>query len=511
MQHDPLAFGAVLNGELSVEEKLGRQVYRARRTQDGRELAVRVVRAQTQAQATELLTRAEAVSGIRHPALARVEGHGSIDDRTYYIASELVRGSSLMEWVHAFGAPSLPQILALIQSLCAALQAALAIGIVHEALHPGSVRVLRSRADLTIKLLDLGVPALWLDGPPDAIALRFMAPEQLAALDHRSSAATNVYACGALLYFLALGESPYACDDLEALVAAQAEGRFKPPISLQPRFPSDLNDVVVRALALDPDQRYPSVSELAEALAACSGSVSQYVQSLGPRPTPSLASPERGRVSGTGVEPIGLLSSSPPVSESLLPEAAIDRDTDISSLREHYDIAAKSGTSETTKPKTQRWLVVPAIASALLIGIVLLRSASTPEPNQQQGAVASRARETPAPPPGLPLTAQVQIHEVQVQGSSLPTALIKRAVIRLRSHFKTCYERAAQAAGHNSFDELMVNVQIDARGRAHSPSVQGSKLPELETCIAAGASKLISEGPSDTHSLVASWKLSFRP
>jgi hypothetical protein len=287
---------------------------------------------------------------------------------------------------------------------------------------------------------------------------------------------------------------------------------------VKPRFPTDLNEVVLRALAREPERRYASVAELSEALAACSGSVSHYVQSLGPQvATPSLASPDRARASDPGVAAIGLLSSSPPLTEPLssLPPHALDRDTDISSLREHYDLAAGGGTA----PKSQqRWLALPVIASAGLIAFLIVRGLLAPDSAPapaKQGALASQPThprvEPPAPAPGLPLTAKVQIGEVQVQGSTLPAALIKRAVIRLRSDFKHCYERSARAAGHNSFDELTVDVQIDAHGRAHSPSVRGGKLPELETCVAEGASKLISEGPPDTDKLVASWKLSFTP
>lgn len=520
MSDDPLAFGSVF-GELSLEEQLSPRLFRARRIRDGRELAVYVIPSETPAQAAELLARAEAVSGIQHPAIARVEAYGQLEDGRCYIASELVRGPSLSEWLNAFDTPTLPQVVELVQGLCSALQAALARGLVHEALHAGAIRVLRSRASLTLKLTDLAVPAAFSE-TVDAKALRFMAPEQLAAApDFRPNAATNVYACGAVLYLLALAEVPYVGDDLESLLAAQAQDRFKPPISLKPRFPTDLNAVVLRALARDPEQRYASVAELSDALAACSGSVVLYAQSLGPQvATPSLASPSSARVSDPGVTPIGLLSSSPPLTEPLssLPPHALDRDTDISSLREHYDLAAPSSTAAARpKPSSQRWLAAPAIAGACLIAFLVVRGLLAPDAEKapvKQGSLASQTRtreEQPAPAPGLPLTAKVQIHEVQVHGGALPTALVKRAVIRLRSHFKHCYEQSARAAGHNSFDELTVDVQIDAQGHAHSPTVRGGKLPQLESCVAEGASKLISEGSPDRSELVASWKLIFTP
>ena len=523
MSNDPLAFGSVLPGELSVEEKLSDHLFRARRNRDGRELVVHVLHPKTPAQAAELSARAAAVSVIEEPTLARVEGYGQLADGRYYIASDLVRGPSLSEWVNAFGTPTLSQAIELIRDLCSALQAAHAKGLVHGALHPGNVRVVRSRSSLTIKLIDLAIPATLFDAAPAAQALHFMAPEQLSALDEsRCSEATNVYACGSMLYLLALGEAPYTGDDVESLLAAQAEGRFKPPISVKPRFPTDLNEVVLRALARDPNERYTSVADLSEALAACSGSISHYIRSLGPQvATPSLASPGSARVSKTGVAPIGLLSSSPPDTEGLssLPPHALDRDTDISSLREHYDAAALSGTiAASPKQSAQRWLAVPALAGACLIAVVIARSLLAPgtEPAPaKQGASAFQPTRTvdrrDSPAPGLPLTAKVQIRDVQVQGGALPTALINRAVIRLRSHFKHCYEQSAKAAGHNSFDDLTVDVQIDAQGRAHSPSVRGGKLPSLDSCVAESASKLISEGSPDKDTLVASWKLSFTP
>jgi hypothetical protein len=117
-------------------------------------------------------------------------------------------------------------------------------------------------------------------------------------------------------------------------------------------------------------------------------------------------------------------------------------------------------------------------------------------------------RTPPAVP--LPLQARVQISQVTVRGS-LPTSLVRRAVDRIRSQFETCYTRAAQGAGHNGFGELIVDVQIDERGRAREPHAHGGALPHLDTCVAEVAAKLISEKAPDTGTVTASWKVAFSP
>jgi serine/threonine protein kinase len=278
------SLGTVLMGELALEEQLGKSVYRARRTRDGRELSMRIVHPRTTQEGAEFLALAATASRVRHPALASVEGYGRIDSERCYIASELVTGQRLDEWADAVGIPPLAQVVELVRRLCVGLQAAARAGVVHDAIHARNVRVQSvpsgSGARMPVKLLGLGVPALLFNYAADAEALRFMAPEQLHVLSRselpttfRCSAQMNVYSCGALLYYLATGGAPFAGASAAELLAAQASAPLAPPARINPQITAGLNAVVMRALEVDPSDRFTSVVELGEALAAVFGSV----------------------------------------------------------------------------------------------------------------------------------------------------------------------------------------------------------------------------------------------
>jgi serine/threonine protein kinase len=276
--------GTVVMGELSLEEQLGSAVYRARRTRDGRELSMRIVHPRSSQEAAEFLALAATASRVRHPALASVEAYGRLDSERCYIASELIGGQRLDEWADAVGIPPLAQVVELVRRLCVGLQAAARAGVVHDGIHARNVRVQSvpsgSNARMPVKLLGLGVPALLFDYAHDPDALRFMAPEQLQVLSRselpsafRCSAQMNVYSCGALLYYLATGGAPFAGLSAPELLAAQAGAPLAPPARINPQITPGLNAVVMRALDLDPSNRFASAAELGEALAGVFGSV----------------------------------------------------------------------------------------------------------------------------------------------------------------------------------------------------------------------------------------------
>lgn len=276
--------GTVVMGELSLEEQLGSAVYRARRTRDGRELSMRIVHPRTSQEAAEFLALAATASRVRHPALASVEGYGRLDSERCYIASELIGGQRLDEWADAVGIPPLAQVVELVRRLCVGLQAAARAGVVHDGIHARNVRVQSvpsgSNARMPVKLLGLGVPALLFNYAHDPDALRFMAPEQLHVLSRselpatfRCSAQMNVYSCGALLYYLATGGAPFPGLSARELLAAQTGAPLVPPARINPQITAGLNAVVMRALELDPSDRFASAAELGEALAGVFGSV----------------------------------------------------------------------------------------------------------------------------------------------------------------------------------------------------------------------------------------------
>jgi serine/threonine protein kinase len=312
----------------------------------------------------------------------------------------------------------------------------------------------------------------------------------------------NVYACGALFYFLLAAKPPPARDPVQgsprAMDATDAtdDSFFGTHRTTASAVPANLRAVIKRALATDPRHRFNSVADLDAAVAAATRAISQR-----------SSQPDIGaRVSGMGVTPIGLRSSAPPDLLSSYPPQAT---------------AADSGSEAVTPAERHapQWskLVLPSAAGACVALFIVARFLLAPnpstDPTSKRGALARQSQQEPsfAPSKGLPLTARVQIRELQVQGGAVPASLVKRATVRLQSQFKRCYEQSARAAGHNRFGELSVSVQIDANGRAHSAQVKGADLPELDACITQGLSNIHSEAPKDGDNMLASFKIAFMP
>jgi len=96
----------------------------------------------------------------------------------------------------------------------------------------------------------------------------YMAPEQAVA-DRSLDARADIYALGAMMYFAVTGQPPFTGESPFALMMAHARDPVVPPSQVCPDVPKDLEQVILRCLAKKPDERFPSVRALSEALAVC--------------------------------------------------------------------------------------------------------------------------------------------------------------------------------------------------------------------------------------------------
>ena len=129
------------------------------------------------------------------------------------------------------------------------------------------------------KLLDFGLvkptkdeesPVLTREGTVTGSPL-YMAPEQVTET-HAPDARTDIYAMGAIAYFLLTGRPPFASSDPMAVMVAQARDPVIPPSQYRADVPADLEGVVLRCLEKNPKDRYQDAESLARALAACADS-----------------------------------------------------------------------------------------------------------------------------------------------------------------------------------------------------------------------------------------------
>jgi Tol biopolymer transport system component/serine/threonine protein kinase len=273
----PLARGRRL-GPYEISAHLGGggmgEVYRARDTRLGRDVAVKILRRRLldEAGRARFEREARAIAALSHPNVLAVHDVGD-DDGLPYLVTELLDGETLRERL-ARGVPPVARALEWASAIAAGLAAAHAAGLVHRDLKPENVFLL---ADGRVKILDFGLAraaagsarAVEDDGHtmPGMIVgtAGYLAPEQ--AQGRPVTAAADLFALGAILFELLTGERAFrgagVVETLHAVVTADPP----PPSTVRPEVPPWLDRVVARLLAKEPARRFQSADDLAFALA----------------------------------------------------------------------------------------------------------------------------------------------------------------------------------------------------------------------------------------------------
>ena len=216
------------------------------------------------------LDEARIASGIHHPNVCEIYEFGE-DRRRLYLAMEWISGESLASLLESGGAstpsPLAPRIAArIIADACAGLSAAHDRAIVHRDISAQNVLVGENG---TVKLADFGV-AKALDRSQETSSgflkgkLAYTAPEYIES--GRADRRTDVFSMGVVLYEATLGVLPFTGDRDAAVMAAIMRGEPGRPRDLAASYPRELEAIVLRALARDPDARFESAEALGRAL-----------------------------------------------------------------------------------------------------------------------------------------------------------------------------------------------------------------------------------------------------
>lgn len=212
------------------------------------------------------LREARMAAQLSHPNIVAVFDVGE-DAGIPYIVMEYVEGQTLGDLMERKGPLDPDRAVDLILQVCAGLEHAHAAGLVHRDIKPQNLLV---RDDDTVKIADFGI-ARPLDSATNITQIgtvlgtaTYLAPEQ--ALGERVTGAADLYSLGAVTYELLAGRPPYEFDSLVELTVKQREG---PPPPIQ-GVSADLQEVVLRCLAVDPEARPRSAAALAHELAQAS-------------------------------------------------------------------------------------------------------------------------------------------------------------------------------------------------------------------------------------------------
>ena len=214
------------------------------------------------------------LADLQHPGIVRLLDGGATGDGRPYLALEVVRGPTIDVHCQANDL-ALDARLRLFAAVCEAVAAAHELGVVHRDLKPSNILVTKAGEP---KVLDFGIAKVLADEGPERSLLtrtgerlltpRYAAPEQI--LGTECSPATDVYSLGVILYELLCQRLPYDLDSttLRDIESAVCEEQPKRPSRVargtaRRRLAGDLDVIVLRALAKEPERRYLDASGLA--------------------------------------------------------------------------------------------------------------------------------------------------------------------------------------------------------------------------------------------------------
>jgi hypothetical protein len=247
-------------------------VFRAVDTRLGRTVAIKLVRPEMAGRADfreRFLREARAISALNHPHICTLHDIGE-HNGVSHLVMEYVEGETLAARLR-HGPLSLDLVLRYGAQAASALAAAHVHGIVHRDLKPANLMV----TAFGIKVLDFGLAKFAVSDSEAALDASghgvigtpaYMSPQQSRgeSLDARS----DIFALGSVLYQAATGTAPFRGASALEILHEVATATPRPPSSLRPELPTELDSILERALSKNRELRYASASDLEQALLA---------------------------------------------------------------------------------------------------------------------------------------------------------------------------------------------------------------------------------------------------
>ena len=264
--------GQKIDGRYQIIRTIGEggmaNVYLAYDTILEREVAVKVLRgdlANDEKFVKRFQREAKAASSLNHPNIVEMYDVGE-DDGNYFIVMEYVNGKTLKSLIKKRGALSLSETIDIMLQLTSGIACAHDSYIIHRDLKPQNVMILE---DGRVKITDFGI-AVALNSAEltqtNSVmgSVHYLPPEQ--ANGSGATVKSDIYSLGILMYELLTGKLPFKGDNAVEIALKHMKDKLPSIIEQNPNVPQSVENVVIRACAKNPDNRYDSVKEMHEDL-----------------------------------------------------------------------------------------------------------------------------------------------------------------------------------------------------------------------------------------------------
>jgi serine/threonine protein kinase len=386
------------------------KVYLAHHPGIGRRSAIKVLHANLAgdpAAVSRFFTEARASNAIRHPNIVEIFDSGTLDSGAPYIIMEHLEGETL--------AARMARGLALGPALDFACQAASALAaahsqqVVHRDLKPENLFITSGRRDGApprdlVKVLDFGVAKLQerLEEPAHRTRSgslvgtpRYMSPEQCLGEGHIDDR-SDIYSLGVIVYEMVCGRPPFVTEAVGAVINMHINRPPDPPRQLNPAISAPLESIILRALAKNPADRYPSMNDFLQELRTAAASLGEARDTVPPRTADNTAAPPT------------------PTPLSAMPTLMDVRSPTLSSTPPPANRSGP-GTAAPADPRWRPWIfaVIGMVElTAAVVLFVLLRPNREAPPTSPPTAPAVRPSAPPTQGAGLPATARVELLSV---------------------------------------------------------------------------------------------------
>jgi serine/threonine-protein kinase len=282
---DPFIGRDILNGKYQILQKIGSggmgSVYKALEPEMNRMVGVKILHPKL-ANRKDLVSRfrreARAMSQLTHPNTVKVFSFGELDDGPLYIIMEFLEGKNLNQTVRSEGPFATDRALPILIQACGALDEAHKAGIIHRDLKPENIFLVQSAGLRDYpKVLDFGLAKVGeRQMRPGSVILtqegmvfgtpEFMSPEQ--AQGRSLTAASDIYSLAVILYEVLTGKLPFDAKNAMDYIQLHVTGKPTPLSQRVPgkTFPALLEQVLDRALAKRPEDRFATAAHFAMAM-----------------------------------------------------------------------------------------------------------------------------------------------------------------------------------------------------------------------------------------------------